>query len=97
MLVYSGIHYDVVALSPSEGDHGRAYAPPEFDTKVFPAADAIVLEKAVELWGGLKGRAYYTDTAGFTVRCADCGEVFVGQKGAVEHATRTGHTNFGEG
>lgn len=96
ILVYSGIHYDTIALSPSDAPHKNAYAPPEFDTKIFDAADPLVLETAVELCKVLKDRHYYTDTAGFSIRCKVCGKFCVGEKGATEHATQTGHYDFGE-
>ena len=96
ILVYSGIHYDTIALSPSDPPYEHAFAPPEFDTKVFEASDAGVLEKAVELCQVLQGQHYYTDTAGFSVRCNICGGVFTGEKGATEHASKTGHYDFGE-
>ncbi|KAG2421661.1 hypothetical protein HFD88_005637 [Aspergillus terreus] len=96
ILVYSGIHYDTIALSPSEPPFTHAYAPPEFDTKVFDAADPVVLEKALELCKVLQGKHYYTDTAGFRIRCNTCGAVLIGEKGAAQHATQTGHYDFGE-
>ncbi|MCJ1295266.1 ubiquitin-specific protease otu1 [Xylographa carneopallida] len=96
ILVYSGIHYDTIALSPSDPPYEHAFAPPEFDTKVFEASDDGVLEKAVELCKVLHGQHYYTDTAGFSVRCNICGGVFTGEKGATEHASKTGHYDFGE-
>jgi ubiquitin thioesterase OTU1 len=44
----------------------------------------------------LQGQHYFTDTAGFTIRCNVCGGEFVGEKGATEHAKKTGHYDFGE-
>lgn len=96
ILVYSGIHYDSIALSPSDAPHQHAYAPPEYDTKIFDAKDMVVLEGAVELCRVLQRRHYYTDTAAFTVRCNVCGEITRGEKGATEHAAATGHYDFGE-
>ncbi|MCJ1373777.1 ubiquitin-specific protease otu1 [Loxospora ochrophaea] len=96
ILVYSGIHYDTIALSPSDPPYSKAYAPPEFDTKVFDSADVAVLELAVELCRVLQGKHYYTDTAAFQIRCNVCGGSFVGEKGATEHAKETGHYDFGE-
>ncbi|KAK2747303.1 ubiquitin-specific protease otu1 [Myotisia sp. PD_48] len=89
ILVYSGIHYDTIALTP-------ANAPPEFDTKIFDSSDPIILERAVELCQILNQKHYFTDTAGFNVRCNVCGGVFVGEKGATLHASETGHHDFGE-
>ncbi|MCJ1459414.1 ubiquitin-specific protease otu1 [Mycoblastus sanguinarius] len=96
ILVYSGIHYDTIALSPSDPPYKHAYAPPEFDTKIFDAEDSMVLERAVELCRVLQGRHYYTDTAGFSVKCNVCGKVTVGERGATDHAKATGHYDFGE-
>jgi ubiquitin thioesterase OTU1 len=96
ILVYSGIHYDVVALSPSDPPYNKSFAPPEFDEKVFSSADEEILLKARELCKILQGKGYFTDTAGFSIRCNDCGGSFKGEKGAIEHANLTGHTNFGE-
>ncbi|KAL1983095.1 hypothetical protein VTN96DRAFT_508 [Rasamsonia emersonii] len=96
IVVYSGIHYDTIALSPSDPPFTHAYAPPEFDTKIFDAADPVILEKALELCRILQARHYYTDTASFRIRCNTCGGMFVGEKGATQHAAQTGHYDFGE-
>jgi ubiquitin thioesterase OTU1 len=98
ILVYSGIHYDVVAVTPFSG------AEPEFDRKVFDVIrtgdeemDGGALEAAVELCKVLQSRHYYTDTHGFTVKCNQCGQTGTGQQWAVQHARGTGHGDFGEG
>ncbi|GAD99867.1 OTU-like cysteine protease, putative [Paecilomyces variotii No. 5] len=96
VLVYSGIHYDTIALSPSDPPFTHAYAPPEFDTKIFDAADPVVLQKCLELCKILQSKHYYTDTAGFQIKCNTCGGMFVGEKGATQHAAQTGHYDFGE-
>ncbi|KZF18917.1 putative OTU-like cysteine protease [Xylona heveae TC161] len=96
ILVYSGIHYDAIALSPSDPPYHRSYAPPDFDTKVFDSADSIILSTATELCRALQQKHYFTDTASFAVRCNVCGGTFVGEKGATEHAKRSGHQDFGE-
>ncbi|KAJ9655619.1 ubiquitin-specific protease otu1 [Neophaeococcomyces mojaviensis] len=89
-VVYSGIHYDTIALSLP----GMA---PEDDVKQFesPIKDEI-LPKAIELCKKLQEKHYYTDTSGFRLRCNDCGAMLVGERGATEHAASTGHYNFGE-
>ncbi|KAL9094841.1 MAG: hypothetical protein Q9165_002790 [Trypethelium subeluteriae] len=96
ILVYSGIHYDTIALSPSSPPHTRADAPPEFDVKVFDSFDDAILERARELCRVLQGKHYYTDTAGFSIKCNDCGWMGNGEQGATQHAKETGHYNFGE-
>jgi ubiquitin thioesterase OTU1 len=94
ILVYSGIHYDVIALSPSED--GGSDMPPEFDTKVFEEGKEEVLAGAVELCRILQGRHYFTDTKGFAIKCNNCGWTGNGEKAATEHAKGTGHYDFGE-
>ncbi|KAI9656717.1 MAG: ubiquitin-specific protease otu1 [Trizodia sp. TS-e1964] len=96
ILVYSGIHYDTIAQSLSEPPYKHATAPLEFDIKVFDSSDNEILEKAIEICRTLKGRHYFTDTANFSVQCNVCGKKFVGEMGAVEHASKTGHQDFGE-
>ncbi|KAI9717248.1 MAG: ubiquitin-specific protease otu1 [Chrysothrix sp. TS-e1954] len=89
ILIYSGIHYDVVALVPSS-------MPTAGDVKMFESDDDATLVAAVELCEKLKARHYYTDTAGFTVKCNKCGWQGTGEQGALTHATETGHYDFGE-
>jgi ubiquitin thioesterase OTU1 len=96
IVVYSGIHYDSITLSPSDPPYTHATIPPEFDVKIFPSADEVILEKAVDLCRILQGKKYFTDTAGFKIKCNTCGGLFVGEKGATEHASQTGHYDFGE-
>ncbi|KAJ5594533.1 uncharacterized protein N7459_000741 [Penicillium hispanicum] len=96
IVVYSGIHYDVLALSPSEPPYTRANPFANGDTKIFDAADPVVLEKARNMCQVLQSKHYYTDTSRFLVRCNICGGTFTGEKGAAKHASETGHYDFGE-
>lgn len=96
ILVYSGIHYDTIALSPSSPPHTHSDLPPELDIKVFDAHDEIVLDKARELCRILQSRRYYTDTAGFSIKCNVCGWKGNGETGAMQHAKETSHMDFGE-
>lgn len=96
ILVYSGIHYDTIALSQSDPYAMGGYAQPEEDVKIFDPKDDVLLAAAVELCAELQKRHYFTDTAGFQVRCNICKKTFVGEKGATEHASMTGHYDFGE-
>ena len=96
IVVYSGIHYDVIALSPSRPPYTRANPLAHDDIKIFEAVDPVVLQRAKELCRVLQSKHYYTDTAGFTVRCNVCGGKFTGEKGATKHAAETGHYDFGE-
>ncbi|KAL7415955.1 hypothetical protein BDY24DRAFT_380620 [Mrakia frigida] len=93
ILIYSGIHYDLLLLSPTP-----TLTPSNlpFCETVFPTSSAVVLAAASELATKLKARHYYTDTAKFDLRCGTCGVGLKGEKGAREHARGTGHVDFGE-
>lgn len=94
-VVYSGIHYDAVALSPSKGETSRGSAD---DTTVFEADEKgfQVLESLKALGQQLKDKHYYTDTASFQIKCNNCGQILKGEKEASKHAMTTGHSDFGE-
>jgi ubiquitin thioesterase OTU1 len=89
ILIYSGIHYDTVAFS-------RFNSPPEEDEKVFQSSEDEILDAAVSLCQKLKERGYYTNTAAFKIKCMDCGTISTGEKGAAEHASKTGHYDVKE-
>jgi hypothetical protein len=90
ILLYSGIHYDAISLSPMPN------APLDFHTTVFPVSDAAILDGSLKLAGKLREKKKFTNTATFDLKCEICGAGLVGEKGAREHATATGHTSFGE-
>lgn len=90
LLLYSGIHYDVISLTPQEG------IPKEFDVTTFPVSDDSVLEGALELAKILKVAHKYTDLANFTLKCGICAIGLKGQKEAQKHAMETGHSEFTE-
>lgn len=89
-IVYSGIHYDALAMSPAEN------TPPEWDQTQFPSTDTAVEKAALQLVAILRERNYFTDTANFDLRCNNCGVGLRGEKGAQDHAMKTGHVSFGE-
>lgn len=97
ILVYSGIHYDVCAITPYNG------ADPGEDRKVFDVLqlddeqmDGGALDAATELCKVLQSRHYYTDTHGFSLKCNQCGDKGNGERWATSHAKQTGHMDFGE-
>lgn len=96
IIVYSGIHYDAIALSPSEPPFTHATAPMDWDVKQFRTDDGLVLEKAKELVGKLKEQHYFTDTAGFALKCGICGWTGHGERAAEKHGMETGHAKFEE-
>ncbi|KAF8541951.1 hypothetical protein BDD12DRAFT_730565 [Trichophaea hybrida] len=92
IVVYSGIHYDALALSPL----GASVHDSDRDEMVFDKNDQVVLVAAQELCTKLRQKHYFTDTKNFSVKCNNCQKLMKGQKEAVAHAAATGHTNFGE-
>ncbi|KAI5806234.1 hypothetical protein EDC01DRAFT_609621 [Geopyxis carbonaria] len=92
IVVYSGIHYDALALSPA----GSLVHDSENDELVFDVEDAEIMQAAVELCQKLRKKNYFTDTKNFDLRCNICKTGLKGEKGAIEHATKTGHHDFGE-
>ncbi|XP_010931787.1 OVARIAN TUMOR DOMAIN-containing deubiquitinating enzyme 2 isoform X1 [Elaeis guineensis] len=94
MLIYDGLHYDALAMSPFEG------APEEFDQTIFTVDNGRSIGHVEGLTLNLvrdaQRKRSYTDTANFTLRCGVCQIGVVGQKEAVEHAQATGHVNFQE-
>lgn len=91
MLLYDGIHYDALAVSPFPD------APEDFDMTLFPMRDLEAAKAlAAPLVSSLNQARQFTDTGSFTLRCGICQEGLTGQKAAVEHAQATGHSNFQE-
>ncbi|CEI89922.1 hypothetical protein RMCBS344292_04258 [Rhizopus microsporus] len=75
LIVYSGIHYDALALSPASD------SPPEFDQTRFPVTDSYILDAAKEITESLRRGHKYTDVANFTLRCEQCKTGLKGEKG----------------
>ncbi|KAI8073596.1 hypothetical protein BDF21DRAFT_423864 [Thamnidium elegans] len=90
LIVYSGIHYDALALAPTVD------SPTDFDQTRFFITDNYVLEASKELVDGLRKKHKYTDVANFTLKCEQCNTGLKGEKDAQEHAAATGHTHFTE-
>ena len=95
MLVYSGIHYDALALSPPT-DYSSYLQSPDADTCTFERGDEGIIQAAMELVRKLKQKKYFTDTKRFSLKCGVCGLGLVGEEEARGHARRTGHAEFGE-
>ncbi|EMR08318.1 hypothetical protein PNEG_03159 [Pneumocystis murina B123] len=89
-IVYSGIHYDAIALTPMSG------ASPNFDTTIFSVEDLNVRKAVLKLTDYLRKIHYYTDTSNFLLKCKICKTNLRGRKDALEHARITGHSNFDE-
>lgn len=99
ILVYSGIHYDVVALSVTglpDAESRKVFEVVKIGEQDDQDEDGGVLDAARELCKVLRDRHYYTDTAAFAISCGTCGWTGNGEKAATRHAETTGHTDFGE-
>ncbi|KAI8365858.1 hypothetical protein EDC96DRAFT_575137 [Choanephora cucurbitarum] len=89
-VVYSGIHYDAIAMNP------QFNGPKELDETRFSLDNEHVVEAAKKLIGDLRKNHKYTDVANFTLRCEQCQKGLKGQKDAQDHAAATGHMRFTE-
>ncbi|KAL2944599.1 Ubiquitin thioesterase OTU1 [Bienertia sinuspersici] len=94
MLIYDGLHYDALAITPFE------VAPEEFDQTIFSVRSDRTLGPiegiAQDFVNKQHSQRKFTDTANFTLRCGVCQIGVKGQKEAAEHARQTNHTNFQE-
>ena len=98
ILVYSGIHYDRVAFSPSEPPYKQSDLPPELDRTIWPTSDDEVADLAKQRLVQLNDMHYYTDPAEILLKCEvpGCEWMGSGQRAGQQHAERTGHTALAE-
>mmetsp|Transcript_54566 Transcript_54566/g.118987 ORF Transcript_54566/g.118987 Transcript_54566/m.118987 type:complete len:320 (+) Transcript_54566:293-1252(+) len=90
LLMYDGIHYDVLAKQVFDG------APQELDVTVFDTADEGAMNLAARVVKAAHDARDFTDTGSFTLRCLVCQKGLVGEKDALAHAQETCHANFSE-
>jgi len=90
LVMYTGIHYDALALAPIQS------ASVEFDQTRFSSHNDKLLQAGVQLANKLKQQRKYTDTSNFTLKCNDCNQGLIGERDATTHASKTGHTHFVE-
>ncbi|KFH73115.1 hypothetical protein MVEG_00338 [Podila verticillata NRRL 6337] len=90
ILIYSGIHYDAVALTPALD------IPADCDQTQFEIGLEDIVNGGVQLAAKLKKAHKYTDLATFTLRCTICQTGLKGEKDAQNHAQQTQHTSFEE-
>ncbi|KAI8637777.1 hypothetical protein BD408DRAFT_447322 [Parasitella parasitica] len=81
LIVYSGIHYDALALAPSVDSSS------DFDQTRFSVDADFMLDAAKELTDGLRKSRKFTDIANFTIKCEQCNTGLKGEKDAQNHAT----------
>ncbi|RCK56105.1 Ubiquitin thioesterase OTU1 [Candida viswanathii] len=94
ILIYSGIHYDVLAMNDELSLDNKASDVAQWTIKGPHEED--ILTASQKLCKLLQSKDYSTNTTTFRVRCLDCYLVLVGEMGASKHAEETGHLNFGE-
>lgn len=90
-VLYTGIHYDAIALAPTLTSANN------FDQTTFePRHLDSVLDSAKKLALFWKSGHKFTDMASFTLRCEICSTGLCGQKEAQAHAMKSGHSSFVE-
>lgn len=92
-LLYSGIHYDALAVRGAEADGDDDESR---DRTVFVPDDRATHQAVVALAKQLKQDKQYTNVQRFALRCAECAAGLVGAVEARDHAKATGHVNFVE-
>ncbi|CAG8477161.1 8018_t:CDS:10 [Paraglomus occultum] len=83
-IIYSGIHYDAIVLTPLEDGSVQ-----DFDQTVFDVNDMTMWKAAENIAKAMNMLHKYTYTATFTIKCRDCGVGLKGEKEAAEHAKGT--------
>lgn len=82
-LAYNGIHYDCLVGTPGT-------------QLCFEPADKGVESLATAYAHTAHTSGSFTNVRTFTLQCSVCQQGVVGEKGATQHATTTGHTSFQE-
>lgn len=87
-LIYDGTHYDplIQIISMTSGC--------SIEKKQFPAGSDDIIEESKVLARELQKKRQFVNLQSGTIICKNCGEVFAGQREAVEHAKITSHVNF---
>jgi ubiquitin thioesterase OTU1 len=98
ILVYSGIHYDRVAFSPSEPPYRVSLLPPEIDRTLWDTTDDAILAQTHRLVEKLHEIHYYTDPSEILLRCdhPGCDWIGSGESMGQRHARETGHHSLSE-
>lgn len=99
ILVYSGIHYDAITLSPNAYFRHDGKAAPEEDIKAFDNTDEVVLTTALDLCKVLRDRNYHVDVSNMgaqKLKCLICGWSGNGMDEVSKHVSETGHTSLSQ-
>ncbi|KAK2722590.1 ubiquitin thioesterase Otu1-like [Artemia franciscana] len=87
LLIYDGIHYDVLYMEAVVGGVLQT---------IFPTEDESILKEAEELAAEARASHQYTSTSDFLLICLDCSKILTGEKEAQQHAMESKHINFDE-
>ena len=99
ILVYSGIHYDAIAISPNNASMYGGKAAPDEDAKAFDSSDDEILSAALDLCKELRKRNYHVDVSQMgsqVLKCLVCGWTGNGMDEVSKHVSETGHTNMSQ-
>jgi len=90
-LIYDGIHYDALYFEKRDKPGSVITI---FPTKSQDSSELLVM--ALEVAKEAKSKGQFTDIKNFKLKCLACSDCFTGSEEANLHASKTGHTNFGE-
>jgi ubiquitin thioesterase OTU1 len=104
-LLYDGIHYDALTQCAGEQHWSSSVVGNELTVlaKRFPtaahssSAEAIVIEDKVKAFArACQAAGKFTSMGTCSLQCLVCYAPLEGQTAARQHATETGHQNFGQ-
>lgn len=101
-LLYSGIHYDALALPEAARNAATTatttaqYPGRPTDQTLFSPSDNAILSQVLQVAELARQHHQYTDLARFTLRCEECEQALAGQNEALLHVAATGHARFTE-
>jgi len=89
-LIYDGIHYDPLVCSSASNPQSNK----EWDIAIFKPDD-LITEASAKAYAEKEYKSgKFVDEYNYSIKCEQCGKVFVGNKNAVAHSNSTGHSRF---
>lgn len=89
-LLFDGIHYDVIIRNITEEMEKN------LDIGTFQINDEFAKHGALVIANELRESQQFTDLSNFSLMCGVCRKGLKGEKEAVDHGKKTGHSNFQE-
>ncbi len=93
-IIYSGIHYDTIALSTLGNPNNYELDKSLFNIKDSKISKNVVMNATSELVSQLKCNHFYTNIIGYKTGCDLCAEKFRTSSEVSRHIRLTGHTKF---